>query len=104
VREHFEKGVLNRFVGIVRVAQVVIGDPDGAPLLVRDEIAEFLARRLPLAGEDQRLDLGGQLRVLGEWRRRDGLPPGLAQRGGLSRKCSQGLYGGRRLTFTAATI
>ena len=71
VRKHLDEGVLHRFVGIVRVAQVVIRDAQRAALLSGDEVGEPVAGGIALAGDDQRLDGGGQLRIL---RQRAGAP------------------------------
>ena len=61
--EHFQERVLDGLVGVVRVAQVVEGDADGAALLACHQFAEPLARTVALAGDDERLDGAGQLRV-----------------------------------------
>ncbi len=64
MREHLEKGVLHGFVGVCRVAQEVIGDAGSAALLPNDEGLEPVAGTRQVAALDERLDLGGDARVL----------------------------------------
>ena len=63
VREHFDERVLHRLVGVVRVAQVAVGDTNRAPLMLRDEIGELLPRTLAFAGQHQRLEACRQRRI-----------------------------------------
>jgi hypothetical protein len=73
VGEHLHERVLYRFVGIVDVAQVLVGDADGAALLPGDQLAKALARGVALAGKDQRLDGTRDFGLLGQ----DGRTPPL---------------------------
>jgi hypothetical protein len=68
VREHLDEGVLHRLVGVVDVAEVLVGDAEGAALLPGHEVAEALACGVTLAGEDEGLDGAGDLRFLGQHR------------------------------------
>jgi hypothetical protein len=70
VREHLDERVLDRFIGVVRIAQVVIRDPNGPSLLARHEIREALAGGVALPGDDERFDGAGELRVAGQGRPR----------------------------------
>ena len=62
VNEHLDKGVLHDFVGIRRVAQIVIRDAQPAPLKHGDQCAKSLAGRLAVAGDDQRFNLRSEAR------------------------------------------
>ena len=64
VRKDLDERVLHRLVGILRVAQVVIGDAYGPALLAGDQVAKPLARCITLSGDDQRLDGARQLGIL----------------------------------------
>ena len=57
VRLH--EGVLHRLVGFRRIAQVVIRDPRGAPLVPRHQLGVAFARDLVLPVGLPRLDGGG---------------------------------------------
>jgi hypothetical protein len=63
VRKHFYEGVLYGLVGVVRVAEVAVSDPDRAPLMLRDEIAKLLPRSLAITGQDQRFETRCKRRV-----------------------------------------
>jgi hypothetical protein len=63
MREHFYEGVLYRLVGVVRIAEVAVSDPDRTPLMVCDEIAELLPRALAFTGQDQRLEARRKRRI-----------------------------------------
>src|SRR5262249_9468558 len=63
VRKHLYERVLNSLVGIVRIAQVLVGDSDRPPLLIGNELTITFARRIPVAIGGPALDLRGQLRV-----------------------------------------
>src|SRR5215204_2184056 len=71
VYKHFEKGVLNRLVGVVSIAQVVVRNAHCATLLSGDQVGETVARRVTIAREDEGLDGGGQFRIPGRRRRLD---------------------------------
>jgi hypothetical protein len=70
VREHFHEGVLHRLVGIVCVAQVLIGDSHGPPLLARHQIPVPVPRGVTLAPDDEGLYFRRQLRVPRQGRNR----------------------------------
>ena len=67
MEEHLDEGILHGFVGIGRIAQVVIGDTKPAALQQRHERTEPVAGRVALARHDERLDLA---RERGSRRRR----------------------------------
>ena len=100
VREHLHERVLHRFVGVVDVAEVLVGDADGPALLPGDELAEPLAGGVALSGQHERLDGAGDLGFLGQ-RPADGAALGgravvSARRGSLSSTALQpSLYPGR---------
>jgi hypothetical protein len=54
-REHLYERVLDGLVGIVRVPEIVIGDPDRTPLLTGNQVSEPLAGGVAVARDDQRL-------------------------------------------------
>jgi hypothetical protein len=61
--EHLHEGVLHGLVGIVRIPQIVIGDAERPSLLPADQLGKAIAGGIPFAGDHQRLDGGGQLRI-----------------------------------------
>ena len=74
VRKHFQERILNRLIGVVRVAQVVVRDSHRSSLLPGHQIREAIPRRVAITGEHERLDAGGELRFPGRrrldsWRR-----------------------------------
>jgi hypothetical protein len=63
--EHLDERVLHRFVGVVRIAKVVIRNANGPTLLARHQIGESLTGSVALASQDERFDGTGKLRVPG---------------------------------------
>ena len=61
--EHLDERVLHRLIRVVGVAEVVIGDPDGAALLRRDQIRRTSRARPRGRRRDQCLDGGGNVRI-----------------------------------------
>ena len=59
VAEDLEKGVLDGFVGVGGVAEVLIRDAERASLMNRDELGEALARFVQVAARDEIADLDG---------------------------------------------
>jgi len=91
-------------VGVVHVAKVLIGDPGGAALQARHQVAESLPRRVALAGDHERLGLGRKLRLARKRRRRE-RGGGRRRRGSRpSRRRSGHEYGGGRAVFTAPLL
>ena len=60
VAEHLDEGVLDGFVGLGGVAQVLIGDARRPALMLPDEPGEPLARLVHLAALDQAADFDRQ--------------------------------------------
>ena len=89
VQEHLHERVLHGLVGVGRIAQILERDPERPPLQQRHQRAEAFARRVTLAGFDERLDLGGQHRGRRRMRGvgRAGLPLGGEVDVGLSCHC-----------------
>ena len=56
VAEDLDEGVLDGFVGVGGVAEILIGDAQGAALMDGDELAEPFARRVGLAALQQLAD------------------------------------------------
>ena len=57
VHVRLDEGVLHRFIGVGRVAQVVKRDAQRPPLMSGDQLRKPLARRIDPAGGLQRLDV-----------------------------------------------
>src|SRR5262245_58140019 len=70
VTEDLDEGVLDSFVGLGGISQVLISDARCPALVLGDEIGEPLARLVHLAALDQAADDDRQLRVVRQ--RRDG--------------------------------
>ena len=70
VAEYFDERVLNRFVGLSGIAQVLIRDPQGPTLLRGNEASESLARLFGLASRNELPDLDCQARIVRQGRRR----------------------------------
>ena len=66
VREHLDERVLDGLVGIGAVPQVLIGNAQSATLMQRDQRAESLPGLVELSALDERPNIDGELRVLGE--------------------------------------
>ena len=62
--EHLEEGVLNGLVGLGRVAQVLIGNAQGAPLVNGNQARKALPRLVHRAVVDQAADFDREPRVL----------------------------------------
>ena len=63
MRERLDEGVLDGFVGLGGVAQVVARQPPGAALMAADDIAIELAGFAGAAGQQQPADLAGQFQA-----------------------------------------
>ena len=85
MREHLDERVLDGLVRVVRIAQVLVGNPEGAPLLAGDQLGKPLPGGIPVARDDQRLDRAGQLRILRQRGATAGFPAAAdaARRGGV---------------------
>ena len=72
--EYLDERVLDGFVRLGGIAEILIGDSDGAPLVRENEPFEPVPGRVEVAGFDQRADFDGQPGIV---RKRDrNRPPG----------------------------
>ena len=86
MREHLDECVLHGLIGIVRIAQVLVGNPGSPPLLAGDQLGKPLPGGIPFARENQPLDGAGQLRILRQREPGRRFPGGCGRR--TSRRCS----------------
>jgi hypothetical protein len=64
--EDFDERVLDGFVGLGGVAKVLIGNPQGSPLVGNDETFELLTGRVEIAAFDQCSKLDREPRIVGQ--------------------------------------
>jgi hypothetical protein len=69
MREHLEEGVLDRFVGVGCIAEILIGDPKRPALMPGHEVGEPFAGGVDLAPIQQATDLDGELGIARTLRR-----------------------------------
>src|SRR5262245_3367583 len=74
--KYLDERVLDRFVGLSHIAQILIRNSRRAPLVERHELAEPLARLVHLAALDEPADIERNPRVLSDWRRDARTPSG----------------------------
>jgi hypothetical protein len=84
--EDLDERILDGLVGLGDIAEILVGDPQCAPLMGLDQPAEEFARLFHLSPLDQPADVDGQLRVLRD--RPDGRTPPA------NRRASRGVGGG----------
>jgi hypothetical protein len=71
VGEHLDERILDGFVGFRGIAQVLVRDPQGPPLMSGDKAAKPFARFFGLASRDELPDLDRQARIVTRDRRRE---------------------------------